>query len=138
MADAVTRHDRLSREDYQSAMASLDWQERRRVELSTRRGDGLASPVHAALAAERARRAMVRLYVGLASGPIAAVLLLSALDTGSAWRLWFGGFWAVVFLLVLWNISSYQRARSHHLDTADFDALRTLAHTHRATYRRRE
>jgi hypothetical protein len=134
----VTRHDRLSRDDYQAAMASLDWQDRRHVELSSKRGEHLDNPAHAALAAERARRASARLYWGLASGPIAAFLLVSALDTGSTWRLWFGGFWTLLFLIVVWTIASYQRGRSRHLANADFDALREVAQTHRTTYRRRD
>jgi hypothetical protein len=133
----VTRPDRLTRDDYQAAMASLDWQDRRRIELSSRRGVTFDDPTYAALAAERAHRLSVRTYWVLISGPIAAALLWSGLDVGSSVRVWFAGIFAVIFAFAMGLLATYHSARTRHLATADFEALREIAQQHRFTYRRR-
>jgi hypothetical protein len=118
-------------------MASLDWQDRRRIELSSRRGASFDDPTHAALAAERAHRSSVRVYWLLISGPIAAALLWWGLTAGSALRVGFGGFFAAIFAYTVARLAVYQSARTRHLATADFEALREIAQRHRYTYRRR-
>ena len=134
----MTRTDRLTGDDYLAAMAALDWESRRRVELASHRGGLLDDPAHAALAAERGRRAIVRMCWGLVTAPVAALLLWLGLETGEMSPLWFGGFVALVFLIVLSRLLVYQRARSQHLMNADFDELRRIATQHRMTYRRRD
>jgi hypothetical protein len=118
-------------------MASLHWQDRRRIELSSRRGVVFDDPTHAALAAERAHRLAARTYWFLISGPVAALLLWSGLQADSAVRVWFGGFFAVIFAYTLVLLVTYHGARTRHLATADFEALREIAEQHRYTYRRR-
>ena len=118
-------------------MASLDWQDRRRIELSSRRGVTLDDPAHAALAAERAHRMSARTYWLMLSGPIAALLLWSGFDTGSAVRVWFGSVCVAIFAVVVAMAYTYYGARTRHLATADFDALRDIAQLHRHTYRSR-
>jgi len=119
-------------------MASLDWEDRRRIELASHRGGSLDDPAHAALAAERGHRVTVRLYWGLLFAPLALYLLWSWLETGGAAQLWLGGFCAVVLVFVVSRILVYQRMRSQHLQYADFEGLREVARKHRTTYRRRE
>ena len=118
-------------------MASLDWQDRRRIELASRRSASFEDPTHAALAAERAHRLSVRTYWFLISGPIAAALVWSGLNAGSSVRLWVGGVFAVIFAYAVILLAVYHSARSRHLATADFEALREIAQRHRYTYRRR-
>jgi hypothetical protein len=118
-------------------MASLDWQARRRIELSPRRGVTFDDPAHAALAAERAHRSSVRTYWLLISGPIAAALLWSGLNADTATLLWLGGVFAVVFAFVVGLLFIYHSARTRYLAAADFEALREIAQQHRYTYRRR-
>lgn len=118
-------------------MASLDWQIRRRIELSNRGGATFDDPTHAALAAERAHRSSVRVYWLLISGPIAAALVWSGLTAGSSVRVGLGGFFAVIFAGTVILLAVYHSARSRHLATADFEALREIAQRHRYTYRRR-
>lgn len=118
-------------------MASLDWQDRRRIELSSRGGVTFDDPTHAALAAERAHRSSVGLYWTLLSGPVAMVLVWLGLSAGPPVLLWFGLFLALLFAFAVWTIVVRQRARVRHLATADFDALREIALKHRTTYRRR-
>lgn len=137
-ATAVTRSERLTRDDYQAAMAALDWQDRRAIERSSWRGGILDDPTHAALAAERARRASTQTSWALLFAPLAGWLLWTGLQSSSALRLWSGGFWAALFLVAVYRVVGYQRARSEHLMTADFDGLRDLAAAHRERYRRRE
>ena len=118
-------------------MASLDWQDRRRIELSSRRGAAFDDPTHAALAAERAHRSSVRVSWLLISGPVAAVLLWSGLTAGSSVRVGLGGFFAAIFAFAVARLVVNHGARTRHLATADFDALREIAQHHRYTYRRR-
>jgi pyridoxine 5'-phosphate synthase PdxJ len=118
-------------------MASLDWQVRRRIELSSRRGVTVEDPTHAALAAERAQRSIIRLYWGLISGPIAAALLYTGLAGDSSVRSVVGALAAVVFVVVAARLVVHARARQRHLATADFEGIRAVAQTHRMTYRRR-
>jgi hypothetical protein len=134
----VTRSNRLTRDDYQAAMASLEWENRRRIELASHRGGPLEDPTHAALAAERGRRVVGRMYWGLLLAPLALYLLWSWLETGSTPRLWLGGFCLLVLVIVGSRILVYQRARWQHLENADFEGLRAVAHDHRTTYRRRD
>lgn len=119
-------------------MASLDWQVRRRIELASQRGGLLDDPAHAALAAERGRHVIMRTCWGLLSAPLAAYLLWSWSETGSASMLGSGGFCALVFVIVVARIWTHQRARSQHLMNADFEDLRRIALNHRTTYRRRD
>jgi hypothetical protein len=118
-------------------MASLDWQDRRRIELSSRRDAAFDDPTHAALAAERAHRSSVRMYWLLISGPIAAALLWWGLTTGNSVYVGLGGFFAVIFAYTVTRLAVYHSARTRHLATADFEALREIAQRHRYTYRRR-
>lgn len=119
-------------------MASLDWEDRRRIELASHRGGSLDDPTHAALAAERGHQMAVRLYWGLVFAPLALYLLWSWLETGSTVQLWLAGFCALVLVFVVVRILVYQRVRSQHLSDADFEGLREVALKHRTTYRRRD
>ena len=119
-------------------MASLDWQVRRRIELASSRGGQLDDPTHSALAAERARRVMMRMYWGLLSAPLAGYLLYTWLNTDNVVWLVFGGVWVLVLIGVVARLLIFQRARSQHLMDADFDGLRQIALKHRMTYRRRD
>jgi choline-glycine betaine transporter len=118
-------------------MAALDWQDRRRIELSSRRGAAIDDPAHAALAAERAQQSITRLYWGLVSGPVAAALLYTGITGGRTVRTVLGMLAALVFLVVAARLVVHHRARQRHLATADFDATREIAEHHRMTYRRR-
>ena len=118
-------------------MASLDWQDRRRIELSSRRNVAIDDPVHAALAAERAQRSITRLYGGLVSGPVAAVLLYSGITGDSAVPTAFGVVAALVFVWVAARLAIHHQARLRHLAVADLEAAREIAQAHRTTYRRR-
>ena len=119
-------------------MASLDWQDRRRIELSSRRGVALENPTHAALAVERAHQSIRSLYWGLISGPIAAGLLWTGIVRPSTVSLVVGGLAALVFALVVGRLVIHHQARARHLPAADFDGTREIARTHRTTYRRRD
>ena len=118
-------------------MASLDWQDRRRIELSSRRSVTIEDPTHAALAAERAQRSIVRLYWGLISGPIAAALLYTGIAGDSSVRIIGGALAATVFVVVAARLVVHARARQQHLAAADCEGIRAVAQTHRTTYRRR-
>lgn len=119
-------------------MASLDWQDRRRIELASHRGDDLDDPVHAALAVERGRQFSAPLYWALLiAAPVAAYLLWSWSATGGVMRLWAGAVAALVAVVLLTRIVVYRRARARHLAIADFDDARAVALAHRTTYRRR-
>jgi choline-glycine betaine transporter len=118
-------------------MAALDWQDRRRIELSSRRGTTIDDPTHAALAAERAQQSITRLYWGLVSGPVAAALLYTGVTGGSSVRTILGALVALMFVAVAARLVVHYHARQRHLTTADFDATRELAQHHRMTYRRR-
>lgn len=138
-ACSVTRHDRLTRDDYQAAMASLDWQDRRQIEFASYRGDHLDDPAHAALAGELGRQRSLPLIVALlVTAALAAFLLWSWVEAGSTVGLWLGGVCAVIAATLLARVIVYRRARARHLHTADFDAVRTVALQHRTTYRRRD
>lgn len=119
-------------------MASLGWEDRRRIELASHRGGSLDDPIYAALAAERGQRVVARMYWGLLFAPLGLYLLWSWLETGSPWQMWLGGFCALIFVIVAARILVYQRVRSQHLRDADFDGLRNMAQRHRTTYRRRD
>ena len=119
-------------------MASLDWQDRRRIELASHRGDDLDDPIHAALAVERAHQFSVPLYWALLIvAPVAVYLLWSWSATGDVVRLGAGAVAALVALVLLARIIVYHRARVRHLAIADFDDTRAVALAHRTTYRRR-
>jgi hypothetical protein len=119
-------------------MASLDWQVRRRIELASSRGGLLEDPAHAALAAERGRRGIVRMSWGLLTAPLAAYLLWSWLDTDNVSSLALGSLCVLVLAGVVARLVILQRVRSQHLMSADFDGLREIALKHRMTYRRRD
>jgi hypothetical protein len=119
-------------------MASLDWQVRRRIELSSRRGVALEDPTHAALAAERAHQSIRSLYWGLVCGPIAAALVWMGTTSGSTVILVFAALAALLFAVIVARLVIHHRARARHLATADFDGIRQIALTHRTTYRRRD
>jgi hypothetical protein len=133
----VTVPDRLTRDDYQAAMDSLDWQDRRRIELSSRRGVALDDPAHAALAAEHARKSMASLSWRSVSGPVGALLLWWGITRENLMILIFGALCLLVFAVVLGRLLIHRNARRRYLATADFEASRKIAHKHRTTYRRR-
>jgi Flp pilus assembly protein TadB len=118
-------------------MDALDWQVRRRIELSSRRGVALDDPAHAALAAEHARRSMASLSWRLLSGPIGALLLWWGITSRTLLIVVFGALWVLAFAVVLGRLVVHRRAHRRYLMTADFDALRKIAQKHRTTYRRR-
>lgn len=118
-------------------MDSLDWQDRRRIELSSRRGVALDDPAHAALAAEHARKSMASLYRRSVIGPVGALLLWWGITRGTLVILIFGALCLLVFAVVLGRLLIHRSARSRYLATADFEASRKIAHKHRTTYRRR-